>query len=265
MTAELTAALLAGCAGLLLAWGSPVPRRRLAARKSMGAGEQAGGTAAVRVPAPGRLRSAWARIASSAWAGRATGGLVASLVLAGRSDLAVPLAVAGAAVLLPARRRAVGLARRDARVARDLPRVADLMATCLHAGVAPADAVVIVSDAVGGPVRDALLPVASAVRLGVDPAAAWGELTVRQSAEPLRRLSRAFARAAASGAPLAETLSGVAEDERERLRWDAEAAARRAGVRVVGPLAVCFLPAFLLLGVVPVVVGIASEVTGRLG
>ena len=45
-----------------------------------------------------------------------------------------------------------------------------------------------------------------------------------------------------------------------------EVAAQAAGVRAVAPLAACFLPAFLLLGVVPVVASLAgdsSDVTRR--
>lgn len=38
------------------------------------------------------------------------------------------------------------------------------------------------------------------------------------------------------------------------------AAAERAGVLVTGPLGLCFLPAFLCLGVVPVVLGLAGSV-----
>ena len=167
--------------------------------------------------------------------------------------------------MAPARRRAAAEARYAARIARDLPRAADLMATCLQAGTAPADAVLLVSEVVGGPVREALLPVAAAIRVGVDPATAWAGLAAEGRSEPLRRLARAFARAAATGAPLADTLTTVADDERDRLRWAAEAAAARAGVRAVGPLAVCFLPAFLLLGVVPVVVAVAGDVVGQLG
>ena len=72
-------------------------------------------------------------------------------------------------------------------------------------------------------------------------------------------------RASTTGAPLAATVMAVADDERERARWDAEAAARRAGVRAVGPLAACFLPAFVLIGVVPVVAGVAATVLGDLG
>jgi hypothetical protein len=41
-----------------------------------------------------------------------------------------------------------------------------------------------------------------------------------------------------------------------------EVAARTAGVRAVIPLVACFLPAFILLGVVPVVAGLANELIG---
>jgi hypothetical protein len=36
-----------------------------------------------------------------------------------------------------------------------------------------------------------------------------------------------------------------------------QAAARAAGVRVVAPLALCFLPAYLVIGVVPIVASLA--------
>ncbi|MDQ1599214.1 MAG: hypothetical protein QOD68_688, partial [Actinomycetota bacterium] len=68
-----------------------------------------------------------------------------------------------------------------------------------------------------------------------------------------------LARATATGAPLAGSVREVAADERERARWDALERARRAGVHAVGPLAACFLPAFVLVGVVPVVVGVAQS------
>jgi hypothetical protein len=60
-------------------------------------------------------------------------------------------------------------------------------------------------------------------------------------------------------------LRALADDERDQARWAAEAAAQRAGVRAVGPLVACFLPAFVLVGVVPLVVGVAEQVVGDLG
>lgn len=216
-------------------------------------------------PIPAALLARGATVGRPVLVARVAGGLVVGLALSGLAELAVPLAVAAAAVLVPQRRRAAMVAQRDARLARDLPRVADLLATCLAAGAAPADALLLVCDVVGGPMRDALRPVASAIRLGVDPATACAGLAVAESPAALRRLANAFVRTASTGAPLADLLSTLADDERERLRWTAEAAARRAAVRAVGPLGVCFLPAFLLMGVVPVVVGVAADVVGQLG
>ena len=108
---------------------------------------------------------------------------------------------------------------------------------------------------------DRLAPVAGALRSGVDPLGAYGDYGRN---DPVRGLVAALARAMVSGAPLAETVAAVADDQRRRRRWSAEAAAHRAGVHAVGPLVVCFLPAFVLLGVVPVVLGIAAEVLGGL-
>ena len=50
----------------------------------------------------------------------------------------------------------------------------------------------------------------------------------------------------------------MAADVRAEYRSAAEQAARRVGVLAVAPLGLCFLPAFVLLGVVPVVVGLAG-------
>jgi Flp pilus assembly protein TadB len=193
--------------------------------------------------------------------------LAAALVVAGQDGVGVPLALAVVVLTVPERRRAARAERVAARLGRDLPRAADLLATCLEAGAAPADALLLVCDAVGGPVRAELQPLAAALRAGADPAAAWAATRGHEARwdDPVLRLGRAFSRAASTGAPLADTVAAVAQDERERARWSAEAAARRAGVRAVGPLGLCFLPAFALLGVVPVVVGVAGEVLGGLG
>ena len=82
--------------------------------------------------------------------------------------------------------------------------------------------------------------------------------------DPLAPLARAFIRSDATGAPIADTVTAVADDQRRVARWAAEAAARRAGVLAVGPLALCFLPAFVLTGVVPVIVAVAGDVLNGL-
>ncbi|WP_018637446.1 hypothetical protein [Parafrankia elaeagni] len=69
----------------------------------------------------------------------------------------------------------------------------------------------------------------------------------------------AIGRTESSGAKLATTLTRISARARQDAHAAVITAARRAGVMAVAPLGLCFLPAFLLLGVVPVVVGSAPD------
>lgn len=128
------------------------------------------------------------------------------------------------------------------------------MAACLLAGAAPSDAAEAVAAALSGPVGTELRGVAAALRLGSDPISTWQSLA---GTPPLAGLGRAVARALDSGAPLAETVARQADQQREEARWAAEAAARSLAVRATGPLGLCFLPGFVLLGVIPLVIAVA--------
>jgi pilus assembly protein TadC len=130
------------------------------------------------------------------------------------------------------------------------------LAACLHAGAGAEEALASVAETLGGPLQDPLSRVVLALRAGSDAAEAW-ELS--EALAPLSPVARAFVRASRSGAPLAATMSAVADEQRRVRRWQAEAAARKAGVLAVAPLVLCFLPAFILIGVVPVIVGVATE------
>lgn len=138
---------------------------------------------------------------------------------------------------------------------RQLPLAADLLAACISAGAGPREAAEAVGDSLGGPVGERLARVAAELRLGGEPADAWGRFGAIPGAAGL---ARCLERAGASGAPAAEPVSRLAEGLRaERVR-EASARAQRAGVLMVGPVGLCFLPAFLVVGVAPVVIGLAS-------
>lgn len=154
----------------------------------------------------------------------------------------------------------VAVRRRNEQIAADLPVAVDLLAACHQAGSPPAAAAAAVSNAVGGPVGEALQRVVSLLRLGGDPVQAWAILDAEP---PLASLGRAVGRAMSSGAPVTVALEHVARDARQQRRMAAEEAARKVGVRATVPLGVCFLPAFVLLGVVPVAAGIATHVPLR--
>ena len=67
-------------------------------------------------------------------------------------------------------------------------------------------------------------------------------------------------RSSSSGGALAGALLRLADDLRADRSVAAEAAARRSGVLIVLPLGLCFLPAFVLAGLVPVVVAVLGDV-----
>jgi len=67
---------------------------------------------------------------------------------------------------------------------------------------------------------------------------------------------RAIAEAGSLGAPLRPMLLGEARACRDRAQAELEGAAERLGVKVLVPLGVCVLPAFILLGVVPVLLAV---------
>jgi pilus assembly protein TadC len=58
---------------------------------------------------------------------------------------------------------------------------------------------------------------------------------------------------------LAEAVAALASQCRQDAAHTAAAAAERAAVLIAGPLGLCFLPAFVCLGIVPVVAGLAGD------
>lgn len=142
---------------------------------------------------------------------------------------------------------------------RQLPLLADLLAACLAAGAEPVGAARAVGESVGGPVGQAMARGAAQVRLGGEPASAWRELTAIPGAGALVRL---LERAGESGAPAAGPVARFAAECRAERGRRATAVARRAAVLITAPVGLCLLPAFLVIGVVPVVIGLAEGVMG---
>lgn len=218
---------------------------------------------AVTRPALGWTGTASPGRAAVRWTMAAVATSVALLAAVGSAGLAL-ICPAGVLVALRVARTRSAAREEHRRCQRALPRAADLVAACLEVGAAPADALDVVRRAVGDPLDTRLAPVVSALRLGTDPVEAYQRTAPVDADDMVEALVRSVARAVESGARLADAATLVADDARRRRRWSAEAAARRAGVLAVGPLVLCYLPAFVLLGVVPVVLAVASEALGGL-
>ncbi|MFD1829135.1 MULTISPECIES: type II secretion system F family protein [Streptomyces] len=143
-----------------------------------------------------------------------------------------------------------------AEAAAQLPVVAELLAACLAAGSGPREAAGAVGGSMGGPLGERLVRASAELRLGGEPAAVWGRLEeLPEAAE----LARCLERAGTTGVPAVEPMGRLAAECRARRARAAAERTRRAAVRVTAPLGLCFLPAFLLAGVAPVVIGLARS------
>lgn len=245
-SALLAATIAAALAVAQLVPGRPGPRR-LAKRRSLFPTRWSVAAKAIP-PTTRRLHRVAAIITSTA-----------TLLLLGFPLGLLPAALAFVTIPIAlSRLEPASVRRRSARILADLPLAVDLLAACLRAGRPPQAAIGVVAKAIGGPLADLLLEVEYRLDLGTDPVDAWSGLT----AEPAcATFARAVQRALRSGAPLAKTLEHQATDTRQARRWSAEEHARAVETRSVIPLGLCFLPAFILLGIVPT---IASSLAGFL-
>lgn len=144
--------------------------------------------------------------------------------------------------------------------ADDAPLLLDLVAAVLESGAAVSVALRTVGDTAADGLEEdvgaALARVGRLLDLGADPTTAWAACLETPALQPV---AAAGIRCAHSGAQLAQSLRSVATQLRRDRRDAALARADRLGVWSLLPLGSCFLPAFVCLGIVPVVHGIATR------
>jgi pilus assembly protein TadC len=135
----------------------------------------------------------------------------------------------------------------------------DVFAACLRSGMAVSTAASATAPSAPAPLARVLNRAADLLALGAEPATAWTTSggAADNGALAVMRLAR---RSASSGTALAQGVAELADHTRHEAMDAAGAAAERASVLIAGPLGLCYLPAFVCLGVVPVVVGLAGDV-----
>jgi tight adherence protein B len=158
---------------------------------------------------------------------------------------------------LPGVRRPVGTARVPGAQVSLLPEVLELYALALQGGGSLAGAARSVGASVPGELGEELLRVGLAMERGEDPESVWA--AVGPHWWPARR---SLDLAALAGVPPGEALVGAAQDLRREGVSAVEVAAARLGVRLVLPLALAFLPAFVLTTVLPLVLALVQEMGG---
>jgi Flp pilus assembly protein TadB len=249
VSAALTAALTAAAVSVALPTSG---RTRLRAAEARAGPPTLHGRAASLAGQPGRFR----RLIASPRGASALAGLCVGLFVGSALGVALGFAVAVGAAHALSRLEPLAVRRRREQLAAELPAALDLLAACLAAGRPPGEALAAVTDAVGGPVAAELSIVSARLALGADPVAVWDGLTAHPVLAPL---GRTMVRALETGAPVADGISRLVDDQRRNRRWDAEQRARSVGVQAAAPLALCFLPAFIAVGIVPTIAGALAQ------
>lgn len=202
-------------------------------------------TAPVAVGWMVRYRPVWTLLA----------GVAAATFVGGRAGAVGGVLAATGTWIGIARAEPPAVRRRREAVRRDLPHVVTLIAAALRGGSAPTEAILVVAAALPGPAAERLTAAGSRLRLGVDPVRVWEALAEEPA---LASLGRTLARAQSTGAPVVDAVERLAEELTREARADVEDRARAVGVKAAVPLGLCLLPAFVLIGIVPLVGGLLA-------
>ncbi len=216
-----------------------------------------------RLPAPARRAGAsTARVSpvvsptrrGAVWAGLLAGAASAVLAPGWVALVGVPVGVGVWDRVRRMEPRAVLRARETVR--EELPQVVDLVGALVRSGAAPDRALGAVARVVSAETRHQLQPFLGRLDLGGDVSAVWSELGAHPE---LGRLGTTLHRATTSGASVSRALDRLAQDLRASRRGELAVRVRQVEVRTTAPLGACLLPAFVLLGVVPLVAGAATS------
>jgi Flp pilus assembly protein TadB len=175
--------------------------------------------------------------------------ILAAGVVAIGGAVGIAVGVAGAGVVAMVR----PVANVPAINADDLAVVVDLVAGCLAAGASLPDALDAAAVAAEDTLRTACTGVAAELRAGTPPEEAWQSWLADPGLAPVARTA---VRTMQTGAAAAADLQRTSARLRARRRAQAQQRVSQASVWLVVPLGLCFLPAFVLVAVVPLVIGL---------
>ena len=137
----------------------------------------------------------------------------------------------------------------------DTALVLELLAAQLRAGLAPLAALGTLAEALNS---RALHTVCQRLQMGSN----WGSAWSGSAAGTFGELRDALAPAYTGGVPSTALLLSLADAHRLSERRAAERAAGKLSVALVVPLGLCSLPAFICLGIMPILISLLPTLTG---
>jgi tight adherence protein C len=143
-------------------------------------------------------------------------------------------------------------ARRE-RVTNDLPDVLDLMTISVAAGLGLEQAMQVSCARFESPVSDELRLTLREMELGLSRHDALENLKLRTDIDDLVTFAVVLSQADALGLPIGRVLQAQADEMRDKRRQRAREKAAKVPVKILFPLALCFLPAIMIIVLGPIV------------
>ncbi len=137
----------------------------------------------------------------------------------------------------------------------------DLFSACLDSGLSTRDAAHVVARVAHPAHRQAWEQTVALLTIGVGPDRAFASMAQVEGLDELAKLAEVSHR---SGSALSQGCRSISRELSATAVDHRTAAAERAGVYIALPLATCFLPAFMIIGLAPVVLGLGMKVLGNL-
>jgi tight adherence protein C len=142
---------------------------------------------------------------------------------------------------------------RRMRVTNDLPDLLDLMTISVAAGLGLEQAMQVSCARFESPVCDELRLTLREMELGLSRHDALDNLKLRTDIDDLITFAVVLSQADALGLPIGRVLEAQADEMRDKRRQRARERAAKVPVKILFPLALCFLPAIMIIVLGPIV------------
>jgi tight adherence protein C len=151
---------------------------------------------------------------------------------------------------------------RQKKIERELPDLLDQTVIAIESGLSFEAALQRVSDAGSGPLAEEFRRTLQDMRLGMSRRAAYHALASRTSMEDLKRFCKQIIQAEEFGVSMATVVRNLAKEMRIKRRYRAEEIAQKIPVKIIFPLATCFLPVLFIIILYPTFRALVASIHG---
>lgn len=149
---------------------------------------------------------------------------------------------------------------RQKQIERELPDILDQTVIALESGLSFEAALSRIADNGVGPLAEEFRRTLQDMRLGMSRRAAYKALSDRTEVEDVQRFCKQIVQAEEFGVSMSTVVRNRAKDMRVKRRYRAEEIAQKIPVKIIFPLAACFMPVLFIIILYPTFQGMFAGV-----